>query len=69
MLPRRLFDHTPCLDCIRLQTEVDDMHEALDQLTNRITLLTLQMTAMKHELFGQGSITRLYANGDLPHNR
>ncbi len=71
MPPRRLFhnDDLPCMDCIHLQNEIDDLREALNDLTQRVTLLTLQMSMIKHDLFGGSSITRLDRNGDIPSDR
>lgn len=68
MPPRRLFQAARvdmCLDCLSLQNEVEDLKEEVQQMRQRLTLLTLQLTMMRHELFGE-SVTRLDLNGDVP---
>lgn len=68
MPPRRLFTE-PCVDCIALHNEVEDLRDAMNQLSQRLSLLSLQVTIMKHDLFGERGITTLDANGDFPQDR
>ena len=72
-MPRRNVSPYPpeftCIDCVFLRNEVEDLQHALSQLTQRVTYLTLQMTIIKHDLFGQDSITQLDSDGELPVRR
>ena len=68
MLQRSVSDQIDnvCLDCIYLQDKVNDLEQDLTHLQRMMTLLTLQVSAIKEELFGDGLLLPLDKNGDLP---
>ena len=66
-IARQLFtdqiDNT-CLDCIYLQDKVADLEQDITHLQRMLTLLTLQVSAMKQDIFGDGLLVALDKNGD-----
>jgi hypothetical protein len=58
-------DELTCFDCILLQDQIKDLQDRLDMLTHSMTLLKLQVSAMKEDLFGDGVLIPFDRNGDF----
>lgn len=54
-----------CLECLCLHEKVDQLEHQVDQIQRLLTLLSLQVSAMKHDLFGEGKLVALDQNGDF----
>lgn len=64
-LPVIRVDELTCLDCICLQEKLKELQDQLDLLKNSVTILTLQISAMKQDLFGDGVLVPFDRNGDF----
>jgi hypothetical protein len=64
-LPVLGIDELTCFDCIFLQEQVKEMQDQLDLLKQTVTVLTLQVSAMKQDLFGDGVLVPFDRNGDF----
>lgn len=54
-----------CLDCVYSQEKINQLEVQVEQIQRMLTLLTLQVSAMKHDLFGEGRLLALDRNGNL----
>lgn len=64
-LPVLGIDELTCFDCIFLQEQVKEIQDQLDLLKQTVTVLTLQVSAMKQDLFGDGVLVPFDRNGDF----
>lgn len=69
MRPRNLpvlgIDELTCFDCIYLQEQFKELQDQFDILRQTVTLLRLQVSAVKEDLFGDGILIPLDRNGDF----
>jgi hypothetical protein len=54
-----------CFDCLFLQEHVKELQDQLDILKQTVTLLQLQVSAIKQDLLGDGILIPLDRNGDF----
>jgi hypothetical protein len=59
-------DELTCLDCMMLQNQLEEFRDRVDILTQAVTLLKLQLSAMKEDLYGDGVLIPFDRNGDFP---
>lgn len=64
-LPVLGIDELTCYDCIFLTSQIKDLQDQVDLLRQTISVLTLQVSAMKEDLFGDGILIPFDRNGDF----
>ncbi len=72
LIVRHTLEHsgrTPMDDLESLRNEIDDLKDVVEELSRKVSLLTIQLVTMKQDLFGNQPITRLDCNGNIPSDR